>query len=333
MSLTHISWSSIELFHNVVRTLNHLHDLGTPLPSLWYRAKVKLHGTNCAIQVTPAGVFAQSRTGILSLPSNDYKGFASWVKTRESAFAALTPGITIFGEWCGPGVEKGMAVSALKGKLFAVFGIQVGYGADAKVIYDPDEIAAMLPKGVPDLYVLPWEGSEFSVDFRYKEDMERVVTFLNKWVDDVEHEDPWIKRTFGTSGLGEGLVFYPTRNNDGTTIPTDPTELALLMFKAKGEKHRTAGTPVPVQVDATVVESVDEFVKLMVTEARLTQGLSTVCPDGPDIRATGKYLAWVSADVEKESKAELEASGLTWEQVSKAVQAKARDWFKASATA
>jgi hypothetical protein len=140
-----------------------------------------------------------------------------------------------------------------------------------------------------------------------------------------------VKRTFGVTGLGEGLVFYPVASLDGSAISTAPEELALLMFKAKGEKHRTANTKMAVQVDASVVASVDEFVALMVTEARLAQGLSTVCPEGSDIRAMGKFLAWVAADVEKESKAELEASNLTWEQVSKAVQAKARDWFKAVA--
>ena len=41
------------------------------------------------------------------------------------------------------------------------------------------------------------------------------------------------------------------------------------------------------------------------------------------------FLEWVSLDVKKESTAELEAAGLTWEQVQKDVQNAARDWFKA----
>jgi len=97
------------------------------------------------------------------------------------------------------------------------------------------------------------------------------------------------------------------------------------MFKAKGEKHRTAGTRTAVQVDASVVASVDDFVALMVTEARLQQGLAAV--GGRDPRLTGKFLAWIAADVRKEAVAELEASGLTWAQVEKPVGVRARAWY------
>src|SRR5262249_39754046 len=116
-------------------------------------------------------------------------------------------------------------------------------------------------------------------------------------------------------GLGEGLVLYPT--------PHDPT----LMFKAKGEKHRTAGTKEAVTVDPAVVASVDEFVTLMVTDARLEQGLVAACDGARDPKRTPSFLTWIAADVRKESVAELEASNLTWAQVEKAVQARARTWF------
>ncbi|MGA2876741.1 MAG: hypothetical protein ABSE82_14555, partial [Nitrososphaerales archaeon] len=63
---THVSWSSIGLLQNVVVTLKHLNNLGQrPLQRVRYRAKVKLHGTNTAIQVNPDGLVAQSRTEIL----------------------------------------------------------------------------------------------------------------------------------------------------------------------------------------------------------------------------------------------------------------------------
>ncbi len=117
--------------------------------------------------------------------------------------------------------------------------------------------------------------------------------------------------------LGEGLVFYP---NLGTT----PFDQAL-MFKAKGDKHRTAGKSA-VQVDASVAASVDEFVALVVTTARLQQGLQAIGGDF-DAKKTGTFLAWIGEDVKKESVAELEASKLTWAQVEKAVQQRARKWF------
>ena len=124
-------------------------------------------------------------------------------------------------------------------------------------------------------------------------------------------------------------MFYPV-SVDGAPPARDPEGLAQLMFKAKGEKHRTAGTRTAVAVDAAVVASVDELVALMLTEARLAQGAAAIggADDRPrDPKLTGKFLEWVVADVRKESAAELEASGLTFAQVEKAIRVRARTWY------
>lgn len=325
----HVPWGSIELLHNVVRTLALLEEQGHRPPVVRYRAKVKLHGSNCAVQVHPGGLVAQSRTAILT-PTSDYKGFAAWVHAHAAWFASLQPGIVVFGEWCGPGVEKGMAISAVADKVFAVFAVRDG----DRVIHDPDELRARLPAaGAPaNLHVLPWEDDEFVVDYGSRAALDAVAQALNERIAGVEREDPWVKRTFGISGLGEGLVLYPLEV-DGAAASADPESLARLMFKAKGEKHRTAGTKTAVQVDASVVGSVAEFVALMVTEARLQQGVATACGGAIEPAHTGKFLAWVTADVRKESSAELAASGLTWQQVEKAVQQRARAWYLAQRSA
>ncbi|HSK01558.1 MAG TPA: RNA ligase family protein [Kofleriaceae bacterium] len=325
MSATHVAWSSIELLHNVVRTLGHLHELGRAFPVVEYRAKVKLHGSNCAVQVTDTGVVAQSRTALLT-PETDYKGFAAWVRRHEPYFQALPRGVVVFGEWCGPGVEKGMAVSAAPSKLFVVFGVQTG----GRIAYEPDEVRALVPAaGAPgELHVLPWEGAAIRIDYGSRPALEAAAAALDAWVAEVEREDPWVRRALGISGLGEGLVLYPVAV-DGAPPPADPEGLAQLMFKAKGAKHRTAGTRTAAAVDPAVVASVDELVALMVTEARLAQGLAAVgAEDGArDPRLTGKFLEWIVADVRKESVAELEASGLVFAQVEKAVRVRARTWY------
>lgn len=321
-----VSWGSIELLHNVIRTLTHLHeDEGRPFPVVRYRAKVKLHGSNCAVQVTGDGVFTQSRTTLLT-PESDYKGFAAWVRDHRDFFAALRPGLVVFGEWCGPGVEKGMAISQVASKQFVVFAARDG----ERVVHDPDLLRALVPadNAPAELHVLPWEGEPVTIDYGSRESLERVAATLNERVAAVEREDPWVRATFGVSGLGEGLVFYPL-DVDGVAARSDPEGLAALMFKAKGDKHRTAGARTAVQVDTTVVGSVAEFVAMMVGEARLQQGLSVVCGGAVDMKQAGKFLAWVVADVRKESVAELEAAGLTWPQVEKPVQAAARAWLLA----
>lgn len=307
----HVSWGSIELLHNAVRTLTILADQGHPFPVVTYRAKVKLHGTNCAVQIGDNHeIFAQSRTTLLT-PEADYKGFATWVHARAEFWRAKQPGMVVFGEWCGPGVEKGMAISRASSKLFCVFSIQL----PDRMICEPAEIVELLREPPPGLHVLPWEGDSITIDFGSRSSLESAAQVLNDRVTEVEREDPWVKSVLGISGIGEGLVLYPT--------PHDPT----LMFKAKGEKHRTAGTKVAVAVDAAIVASVDEFVALMVTDARLEQGLTAACDGARDPKRTSAFLAWVVTDVRKESVAELEASKLAWTQVEKAVQARARTWF------
>jgi RNA ligase len=327
MSTQHVAWGSIELLHNVLRTLTHLHELGQAFPVVEYRAKVKLHGSNCALQLLPGGeLVAQSRTALLT-PQSDYKGFATWAHAHADTFARLPRGLVVFGEWCGPGVEKGMAISQAKAKMFAVFGVQL----EGRIAYDPEELRALvLPPGggaPEELHVLPWQGEPIVIDYGSREALDAAAARLNELVAAVEREDPWVKQTLGLSGLGEGLVFYPTRV-DGAAPAADPESLARLMFKAKGEKHRTAGTKQAVQVEASVVSSISELVALMVTEARLQQGAGAVGAEAArDPKLIGKFLAWVAADVKKESVAELEASGLTWAQVEKAVQGRARSWF------
>ncbi|HEY5448645.1 MAG TPA: RNA ligase family protein [Polyangia bacterium] len=324
-STKHIPWGSIELLHNLVATLGHLNGLGQPFPVVEYRAKVKLHGTNCAVQITGSGVIAQSRTALLS-PDADYKGFAVWVAAQRDYFARLPSGLVVFGEWCGPGIEKGMAISQARTKLFAVFAVRRD---DGIIIHEPEQIRALLPAAsAPEqLHVLPWEGDPITIKFGDRTDLERAASVLNTRVAEVEREDPWVKRALGISGLGEGLVFYPV-SVDGAAPASE--RLEQLMFKAKGEKHRTAGTKTAVQVDPSVVASVAEFVALMVTDARLRQGLTEACGGARDPKITRQFLEWVATDVRKESSAELAASGLSWSDVDKAVQARAREWFRTS---
>jgi hypothetical protein len=62
---------------------------------------------------------------------------------------------------------------------------------------------------------------------------------------------------------------------------------------------------------------------MVLTEARLEQGAGGVY----EMKSVAKFLAWISADVQKETQDELDASGLTWDQVSKAVTNKARAWY------
>jgi len=315
----------------VVETLRLLSEQsGDPQPTLRYRTKIKQHGTNCAVQVRrdaqgSAHVFAQGRTNILT-PEDDYKGFAKWVKTNEERFQAVQgDDTTIFGEWAGLGVEPGMAISQVEDKMFLVFAVQVGRGEGASLAYDPDVILNLLGPAVwaPGLVVLPWEDPMVVIDFGDPESVEAAARAMSTVVLEVEREDPFIKRTLNISGMGEGLVFYPV----GTEVPRDPERYCQLMWKAKGEKHSTVRQRQPVQANPEVVASAGGFTDLMVTEARLLQGVTTACSGTYDPKLTGKFVTWVAGDVQKESTMELAASGLSWGQVQRAVETRAREWY------
>jgi hypothetical protein len=323
-----IKWTSIDLFHYVVRTYQHLNENdGLPLPTVSYRAKVKIHGTNCGVQVRPDGIYPQGRTTMLSLPSGDYKGFARWVADHQDYWSAIEPGITVFGEWCGLGIEKNSAIYKCGRKVYAVFAVQVGYEEDARIVYEPSQIQALLPDVPhPDVFVLPWyEPGAVTIDYADQAAMDAAVAQLNQLIANIEAEDPWVKEVFGLSGMGEGLVLYPIEDHSSS----DPERLGRTMFKAKGIKHSRVRTKKPVQVAPEVATSISDFVDLMVTPSRLEQAVTEACGGEYHMRHTGALLRWLTDDVQKESVAELEAAKLTWKQVLKAVQARGREWFKA----
>lgn len=319
------TWPSIELLYNLRRSLEAVGET----PKITYRAKIKLDGTNAGIQIfTDGRVAVQSRSQIIST-ENDNLGFAAWVSQNIDFFAQLASSehATIFGEWCGKGIQKRTAVSEIDRKIFAVFAVQFG-GLDgklAKLEIRPDKIADFLPKH-PDIFVLPFYGEPVVLDFGDRQQLESAVDILNQAVDTVEKLDPWVKETFGIEGIGEGLVMFP---ESGEIV--ERLSYAELLFKAKGEKHQAVKTKQPVQIDPEVAQSIDDFVNLFVTPARLEQGVTEVCSGKFDMTQLGTFLQWFNADVEKESAAELDAAQLTWKDVNKAVMKSAREWYLAKA--
>ena len=63
---------------------------------------------------------------------------------------------------------------------------------------------------------------------------------------------------------------------------------------------------------------------MFVTVARCEQGVSVV---GLGMKNVGSFLKWMSEDIQKESTAELEVSGLEWKDVQKQLQVSARTWY------
>lgn len=289
-------------------------------PHIYYRSKVKLHGTNAGIQIRPNGqVVAQSRKKFIT-PGDDNMGFAKWVAEHENQWKVLAnPAhtLTIFGEWCGKGIAKGVAISQLDRKIFAVFAIQ----EDERILVEPYDLGKKLDSVLQqnfDVHVLHWE--DFDIWINWDEDLTEAANLITNEVARVETEDPWVKEIFNISGIGEGLVFYPY-------LVTDKEGLGRLMFKAKGERHQNVKGQKAAQLEPANAENVNAFVKMVLTEARLEQGLTEACKGQAEKRMIGPFLKWINQDIQKECQDELEASGLTFKDVNKILSETARGWL------
>ena len=315
-------WTSIELLHNVRRNLEILGDAIT----IVYRAKIKLHGTNAGVQITTEGKVAAQKRNSLITAKSDNAGFAAWVENNIDYFSALksTENITIFGEWCGQNIQKGVAISQIERKIFAVFAVQIGDNVNAikKLEIRPDYITQILPQH-PDIYVLPFYGEPITLNFGNKEQLKLAADQINQMVDAVEKSDPWVKNTFRIEGVGEGLVMYP--DTDKVVEKSNYTDY---LFKAKGYKHQVVKTQRAVSIDPEKAENIEQFVQLFVTEARLNQAVTEACDGQYDMKRMGDFLKWFLLDVQKESVAELEAASLTWKEVNKPLMNDAREWYK-----
>lgn len=316
-----VPWPEITSFSNIRKYASAHPEILGGSKAVTYKAKVKLHGTNSAVQILTDGqVLAQSRERLIT-PVDDNMGFARWVEQNQSAWRkkVFTKDLVIFGEWCGPGIMKDTAINQIDRRIMAVFACMLG----DSLIVGPNQIKDLVPNDL--VYVLPWYERVSSLDIPWAEpaeDLRVIVDMINQEVLEVESCDPWVKATFDKTGIGEGLVWYPVSH-------AGKENFANLAFKAKGEKHKVIASQQSVQLEPAKADSIDEFVSMVLTEARLEQAVRAIS-NGElvfDKKNTGKFIKWIIADVSKETKSELENSGLIWNEVQRPLEIKARSWF------
>jgi len=296
-----VSFGSIGQFRNAIK---HVRYTGEN-PIIQAHGTVKLHGTNASVCFSKQdGLWAQSRNNIITV-ENDNAGFARFVEDRKDVFETmLTTGgddtVTIFGEWCGGNIQKGVAINQLD-KMFVIFALKCG---DVWLNHTPYRYPA---KGVYNIDDFP----TFDIDINF-ERPELAQNEIVKMVEQVETECP-VAKHFGVSGVGEGIVF--------TLICRGET----LRFKAKGEKHSVSKVTKIAEVDTEKLDSIHKFVEYAVTENRMEQGYDEV--EASDMEHTGKFLSWIVKDIIKEESDTLADSGLEQKEVNKYISTKARIWF------
>lgn len=318
-------WSQTEALHNIVKSTQKCPELLCGNTKVIYKAKSKLHGTNAGVRIENGDLTVLSRTCVIT-PEKDNESFAKWIELRKEAFLLNLDDkikITFYGEWCGPGIQKGTAINYIPQRTFAVFAAVID---DENIVFEPSILRKYL-RDVPGVTVISWfnNGEEFVVDYSDQESLALVAEKINEKVASVERLDPWIASEFNVKGIGEGLVFYPTSEQHCSSYKT----FTNLFFKAKGDAHKVVANTKPAQILPTVTADYDAFVKMFLTPARCEQWVYAANDNKFefDIKNTGKFVKLITADVMKESKAEIEASCLKPALVQTAVSRVASQWY------
>lgn len=312
------------------------YDRTLKLPTLSFIGRVKLHGTNAGIVFTPNAqrngvvVKAQSRNNIIT-PENDNAGFAKYVKENEAKITEilldyvaqtiprqkrdLMQSITLFGEWAGKGIQKGVAISELD-RRFYVFAIKV----------DDDWFTNPILFNIWDESVTRFNGDCYTIDhyvdpYGINIDFNRPEIAQAKLVsltESVEECCP-VANAQGVQGIGEGVVWI---NTDDPKRP--------LRFKVKGEKHSVSKVKTLASVDVEKVESAIKFAEYAVTENRVAQAINEITGGQPyDIKIMGDVIRWVASDINKEESDVLEKNGLTMKDTGKYTGARTKEIFTA----
>lgn len=334
------NFTHIESLQHVIKTVEYINRSEASfkyLNPVSFRGTIKLHGTNGGVTVNlkERTVVPKSRTRVISI-QKDNAGFAMFVKSKEDVFlmlaeqflkdaAADVDSVSFFGEWVGPGIQKGTAINKLKEKQYVIFSIRLNRGEKSSY-YLPEERVDEIPNLLEhNIYRVSYSGTwKLSlVDFQDRGSLQAVLEEATEITLEVEQQCPWGK-LFDCDGIGEGIVWKPLGEYAGRTD---------LFFKTKGEKHKVVEPKdrSKVSIDPEVSNSIEEFVKFSTPENRLQQGIYVLKEQGVSIepKNTGAYIKWVSQDVLRECEHELIASKLVWKQVVGHISKKARDfWIK-----
>lgn len=284
-----------------------------------YRGTVKLHGTNGGIHIREDSVvLPQSRNRALTV-EHDNHGFALFVQSKPPGFwnevaKKMVPNrqsgeLTIYGEWCGRGIQSGVGVSELE-PMFVVFAVCV------------DEHWARLGRvnlGLDDERVYSITDLRFPVyDIMINFDTpNESLPLLNAVTKAVEDECP-VARALGVKGVGEGLVWTPRRGLGGK------------VFKTKGSKHSTSKVKkLPSLKGPDRQLKVDTWVTGVVSPRRVEQGLEYLQEmELPvDRTSTGEFIKWCANDALAEDYISLQELGLTKKDVGKTLGVRFREKF------
>jgi len=328
------AFPKIGQYRQTVKYANSKHDpIRGDIP---YVGTVKLHGTNAALILTPDNeIKYQSRKRLID-PTNDNFGFARYMydigqkdanvilslfnhfqsHMAHKDYVLDTP-LYIYGEWCGQGVQQGVAISQVP-KRWVIFAAGFGApnnGTGRTTWLTPNELKLMISEehGIYNAFTLP--TYEININFTHPE------LVRNELVDITEAIDKLcpVGKTWGVTGHGEGVVWRPI----------DPQYISDMWFKVKGEKHAVTHVKKLAAIDPVKVHQVNDFIDMVCTENRLKQGIEHLKEMNMELsrKSTGDFLRWIFNDVIAEETDTLIANDLTQKQIGGKLSQKAREWY------
>jgi len=309
-----LKWPSISKFSDVYHSASR-YDIQT----VQFKGKIKLHGTNAAIRLDNGMLTAQSRTRDLDVET-DNAGFAIWLQGQPVANTTEYDRHIFYGEWAGPGVKGGDAVSGIASNMFFVFAVTSEQGQVVEL--EPENIQHMVTMVFgdnPQIHVLPW-SFDAQVDMSDQKACQAFIDSIVTEVDSIAVLDPYIMSKFGVSGPGEGLVVYGLGMGEFWN---------QWIFKVKSQAHSVQKSRNRAHVAPEKPHGVDDFITMFFTQARFAQILNEQFADVADKKDTGSFIGAVMQDVNKESVNEMELADFDWKAVSKYAVTPVRKWFLA----
>lgn len=314
-----INFTHIKQFRNVIGDIYHYYE-GQEKPVLKFQGTVKLHGTNAGVCYDGSTMWCQSRKNVITV-EKDNAGFAFFVESNKEWFKKTMKElykedyiISLYGEWCGGSIQKGVALNQLS-KKFVLFAVKY---TNKKEHEDHFYIKPIVtPPAEIDVYNI-WDFKTWEIDIDFSNPAHAQNQIVD-WVLSVEKECPFSKE-FGVSGIGEGIVFSHF----------DENEKRQYIFKAKGEKHSASKVKTIAKIDPEKMDNINEFIAYSVTENRLKQAIEQVFVikgESPQIEKMGDFLRWVISDIMREEIDTMKVNKLEPKDVNKFISAKARTWF------
>lgn len=273
---------------------------------LQYTGRPKAHGTHGAIVKTEKGIHFQSRKRVLSLEA-DNAGFMNHFAGYAPIFdKVMDVGDAYFGEWMGPGVQKGVALNQLSCRFFMIFAWSEK-GGEITPNIEPYRHIFRTPGIVhTDHYAkIPFEMDLYKVDV---ESLENITARFEALCP--------IALKYGIAGVGEGLVW---------TCDDYPDDHSL-WFKTKGEEHTKSIKTIKLKKDFAQYEEVEAMAKAFLTEGRCLQAWSEV--NGGSMAQTGDFIKWLVNDVKEECHHEIVNSNFDFKIIAKVLGTMAAQWYK-----